>query len=94
MLPLAALFLACASGNGDRAIPQDEAARAAEIAEIEARVERDRARLAGMVTTARDLEAAPFHEDPELRAVAERLTADAARLERLRGEEDDSGDEL
>lgn len=86
--------MACASGNGDHALPQDEAARAAEIAEIEARVERDRARLAGMVTTPRDLEAAPFHEDPELRAVAERLTADAARLERLRGEEDDPGDEL
>ncbi len=97
LLPVA--LLACATGSEGEPLPADAEAREAEIAALEARVERDREALAGMVTTPRDLEAAPFHDDPELRAVAERLTADAERLERLRAERggagagDSSGDE-
>ena len=85
------LWVACAAGGESAPIPTDPAALEAEIAELEARVERDRQTLAGMVTTPRDLEASPFHEDADLRAVAERLTTDADRLERLRGERPDTG---
>ncbi len=84
-------LLACAAGGGDDPIPTDAAALEAEIAELEARVARDRETLAGMVTTPRELEAAPFHDDAELRAVAERLTADADRLERLRDQRANAG---
>lgn len=77
--------LGCASdGVGGGPLPTDAAARAAEIARLEARVERDRASLADMVTSERDLDTEPFHEDPELRAIADRLSADTERLERLR----------
>ena len=77
--------LGCASdGVGGGPLPTDAVTRAAEIARLEARVERDRAALAGMVTSERDLENEPFNEDPELRAIAKRLTADTERLERLR----------
>jgi len=89
---LTPLWMACAAGGESAPIPTDPAAREAEIAALEARVERDRQTLAGMVTTPRDLEAAPFHEDADLREVAERLTSDADRLERLRGERPDTGD--
>ncbi len=77
--------LGCASGGADGgALPTHAVARAEEIARLEARVERDRASLARMVTSERDLEREPFHENFELRAIAERLTADTERLERLR----------
>lgn len=89
---LTPLWIACAAG-GDRApIPADPAAREAEIVSLQARVERDRQTLGGMVTLPRDLEASPFHEDADLRAIAERLTRDAARLERLRGTRPGTGD--
>ncbi|MEM9177304.1 MAG: hypothetical protein AAGC67_18985 [Myxococcota bacterium] len=91
-LPLAAA-LACAPGSGQGPLPEDAAAREAEIARLEARVVEDRARLADMVTTPRDFDAEPYHDDAELRALAERLTADAARLERLRERTGLSGDD-
>lgn len=48
--------LGCASdGVGGRPLPTDAAARDAEIARLEARVERYRASLADMVTSDRDL---------------------------------------
>lgn len=81
---LVPVLLACAKGEGIDPLPTDATAREAEIAALEARVERDRDTLAGMVTTPRDLDAAPFHDDAALRALAERLTADSDRLERLR----------
>jgi hypothetical protein len=78
-------ILGCASdGLGGGPLPADAVALAAEIARLEARVEHDRVSLAGMVTSERDLENQPFHEDAELRAIAKRLTADTERLERLR----------
>lgn len=84
--------MACAAGSERDPIPTDAAALEDEIAALEARVARDRETLAAMVTTPRNLAASPFHEDPDLRAVAERLTKDAARLERLRGERPGTGD--
>ena len=79
-----AFVCACASDGEDRALPTDPAARDAEIAELETRVARDRAVLTERVATRGGIDTAPFHEDDELRALAERLTAVADRLERLR----------
>ena len=47
-IPLAGL--GCVSGEGSAALPRDPGAQAAEIERLEARIEEDRARLAGMVT--------------------------------------------
>lgn len=65
-------------------LPDDPAARIAEIERLEARIASDRATLASRVTVPRDLDRAPLHDDAELRRLAERLTANTARLERLR----------
>ena len=89
---LTPVWMACAAGGESAPIPADPAVREAEIAALEVRIERDRQTLGGMVTMPRDLEASPFHEDADLRAVAERLTKDADRLERLRGERPGTGD--
>ncbi|MGB0617869.1 MAG: hypothetical protein ACPGVZ_00250 [Myxococcota bacterium] len=78
-----AFVCACASDGENRALPTNPAARDAEIAELEERVARDRAALTERVATGGGIDTAPFHEDEELRALAERLTADADRLERL-----------
>ena len=84
-----AFGLACrTTGDADAEGPTEARERAAEIERLEARIEADRETLARFVTTPRDLEAAPFHEDEGLRAIAERLTADTARLERLRAATD------
>lgn len=85
---IALLLAAAPACEGLRGAPDplagDPTARAAEIERLEAQIERDRASLETIVTTPRDIEQAPLHEDAALRAIAERLAADAQRLDQLR----------
>ncbi len=72
---------------GGRARPaQDAAAREAEITALEASIASDRAELADMVATPRDLDLNPLHDDAQLRMLATRLRAETARLDVLEAE--------
>jgi len=64
--------------------PTDADARQALITRLEAEVAADRATLASIVTQPRDVDANPLHDDPEIRAIADRLTAATRRLDALR----------
>lgn len=84
VLLLGLLVTGCARSPGKHAPYSDEPARLAEIASLEASIERDRAALATLVTRPRNVEHEPLHEDPELRALADRLTTNTEHLARLR----------
>jgi len=64
--------------------PTDATARQALIERLEAEVAADRETLATIVTQPRDVDANPLHDDPEIRAIADRLTMATRRLDALR----------
>ena len=82
-LPLA--WLGCA-GLGDPATqPASEVqAPVEEIAELESAIARDHATLERLVTALRTEDDPPLYENPELCAIAARLTEQERRLEQLR----------
>ncbi len=94
LLSFLAFFLAFSTGcfgkrPSEAPIPTDPALRAAEIAELREAIDRDHATLEEWITR-KGLEEADapagqpsLHEDPTLRAIAERLTRQERRLARL-----------
>lgn len=74
----------CAGWRGEAETDPTGEARAARIEALERSIAADRAALAEMVTTPRDVDREPLHEDGALRTLAERLRAETAELERLR----------
>jgi hypothetical protein len=85
-LLLAALGFGCAGGFEGPSLPIDEADRQQLRAELEASIERDRAELANLVAVPRDVDVDPLYDDATLRALADRITRDSARLAELREE--------
>jgi hypothetical protein len=77
--------LACAGAPApsDAAAEHDPAWRAERIATLRQAIEKDHATLEAHVTRARDDQDPPVYEDPELRAIAARLTGQEDELERL-----------
>jgi hypothetical protein len=92
--------LACLGGspNPDDEIANDPERRAERIVELRAGIERDHAVLQDLISRPRAADEAPIYDDPEVRAIAARMTNQVDTLERLeaaaRGEtRDDPRDE-
>ncbi len=83
------LSIAAMACHGARAEPQDAnpSTRGERIAELRQAIDRDHATLEALITRPVAEDDGPLYEDPEMRAIAARLTTQVNALERLEAAE-------